>query len=275
MRARRQIQLTGEQETLLVPLYCKTNTCGAILSDPKAQEIVQQIDYDFSDLNIPRKTCLMLCMRAQRFDEYTQEFLTRHSQGLVLHLGCGLDSRYVRLRSPSISWYDLDLPQVISLRHHFFEETDNYHLIASSVTDLEWLEEIPQTTQPVLILAEGLTMYLAEDDVQRLVQSLVQTFSTGTLIFDAFSTMTAKHAKTHPSLHQTGAETHWGIDEPRIIEQWTAQIHFQEKWAFTQSTQLSTLRWRDRLPFQIANIFPAARRAHRILYYTFGDELID
>lgn len=275
MKAREPIQLTGEQETLLVPLYCKTNECGAILSDPKAQEIVSQIAYDFSELNIPRKTCLMLCMRTRRFDEYTRAFLAQHSDCLVLHLGCGLDSRYMRLHAPAIPWYDLDMPEVISLRHRFYQETDDYHMIASSVTDLAWLDEITPATQPVLILAEGLTMYLTEDDMQRLIRTLVRKFSTGALIFDAFSTLTARHAKTHPSLHRTGAETHWGLDDPYTIEQWTEQIHFQEEWAFTQSAQLSTLRWRDRLPFRMAGVFPAARRAHRILYYTFGDERFD
>jgi len=272
MKAREKIQLTGEQETLLVPLYCKTNECGSILSDPKAQGIVQQITYNFSELNIPRKTCLMLCLRARQFDQYTREFLEKYEQCLVLHLGCGLDSRYVRLQAPLIPWYDLDMPPVITLRRHFYQETANYHMVASSVTDLSWVREVPVTKQPVLILAEGLTMYLTEEDMRALVQTLVQKFSTGAFIFDAFSILTAKHAKTHPSLHQTGAQTHWGLNDPRLLEQWTDAIHFHEEWAFTQSRRLSTLHWRDRFPFQIAGLFSAARRAHRILYYTFGTE---
>lgn len=269
MKTQAKIKLTGEQETLLVPLYCKTHECSPIITDVKAQEIVQQIAYDFTTLRIPRKTCLMLCMRAHQFDQYAREFLSEHPGCTVLHPGCGLDSRYLRLDSPSVWWYDLDMPDVIALRHQFYKESRHYKMIASSVTDLGWLGQIPARETPILILAEGLSMYLTEEGITTVVQAIVQRFVHGALIFDAFSTLTAKHAKTHPSLHQTGAKTHWGIDNPKIIEQWADSLKLQEEWYFTQSRQLDNLSWGERLPFKIANAFASARRAHRILYFTF------
>lgn len=269
MNSQEKVQLTAEQETLLVPLYCKIHECESIFSDPKAREIAQQIEYDFSGLDIPRKTCHMLCMRAHQFDCYTQEFLTKHHESTVLHLGCGLDSRNLRIKIHSNIWYDLDLPEVMDLRNKFYEESDCYHMLSYSVTEKEWLDQISANNNPVLILAEGLFMYLTEGEVKKLIQSLVEKFSHGALIFDAFSTLTAQHASSHPSLHSTGAKTLWGLDDPGIIEKWIERIKLEEEWYFTQSSQLRNLSWIKRLPYRIANLFTAAKRAHRILYYNF------
>jgi O-methyltransferase involved in polyketide biosynthesis len=102
----------------------------------------------------------------------------------VLQLACGMDSRAFRLDLPSgARWFDVDLPDVMELRRMLYEEADGYHMIAASVTDEEWLEEIP-ADKPVLIIAEGLVMYLHETEVRQLLGRLTDHFRTGELIFD-------------------------------------------------------------------------------------------
>ena len=142
--------LMAEQETLLIPLYCKGKKNNPILVDKKAQEILQQVDYKFSSLDVPAKTCAMILLRAKKLDEYAQAFLAEHPDGLVLHLGCGLDARYDRLQPKQAEWIDLDLPDVIELRRQFFDETDRVRMIASSVTDLGWLDAVGENacTEP-------------------------------------------------------------------------------------------------------------------------------
>ena len=54
-------------------------------------------------------------------------------------------------------------------------------MIAASVTDEAWLAEIPE---PVLVIAEGLLMYLHETDVRQLLRRLTDHFRTGELVFD-------------------------------------------------------------------------------------------
>ena len=95
-----------------------------ILVDRKAQEILEHIEYDFAILKIPRKTVIMLCLRVKKFDDYTREFLAIHPGGVVIHLGCGLDSRCIRADKGEAVWYDLDMPGVIDLRRKFYKETE-------------------------------------------------------------------------------------------------------------------------------------------------------
>jgi hypothetical protein len=85
--------------------------------------------------------------------------------------------------------------------------------------------------------------------------------------------MTAKRVKDHPSLKKTGASVHWGVDDPRTIEQWGDDIHWQKEWCFTQAEDIEKLGWGYRFGFTVAGLFSMARRAHRILYYILGTRL--
>lgn len=268
-----KIFLMKEQETLLIPLYSKaieSQQPNPILVDRKAQEILEHIEYDFTKLKIHRKTTLLLCLRAKKLDDYTREFLSCYPRSIVIHLGCGLDSRCIRVDKGEAEWYDLDMPGVIDLRRKFYKETDTYHLIPSFVTDFSWIDEILSKDRPVMVIAEGLFMYLKEEEVKALILKLKEAFPGCDLVFDAFSTLTAKNAQKHPSLNKTGATIHWGIDNAKAIEEWAEGISLKEEWFFTLAKEINKLGLGYRLAFKIAGLFTASKKAHRILYYNLG-----
>jgi O-methyltransferase involved in polyketide biosynthesis len=266
---RERVRLRAEQETLLITLYAKTeNVPGGIFYDRKALEIREQIDYDFGALHVPMGTRLTLCLRASKLDETARKFLERQPQGMVIHLGCGLDSRFERVDNGKVEWYDLDLPDVIELRGKFFTETGRYHMIPASVTDHDWFNRIPAQDGAVLIIAEGLMMYLPEQEVKALVLKLHEEYPGCTLAFDAYSTQVVRRITAHPSIQRTGAVIQWGIDEPTELESWADGMRFSEEWFFTQAREIERLGFGYRLMFKISGLFPAARKAHRILFYT-------
>ena len=86
-----------------------------------------------------------------------KRFLDVHADCVVLHLGCGFDTRVYRVDPPSTAdWYDIDLPDVIELRRQLYPQRAGLHTIAASVTDPQLLDTIPGD-KPVLVVAEGLT----------------------------------------------------------------------------------------------------------------------
>lgn len=267
MNEKSKTKLTPEQETLLIPLYGKAQPGNPLFFDSKAQEILNKLDYDFTRLLVPYKTVILVCQRAKKLDAVTRGFLDEHPDGIVLHLGCGLDSRFWRVDNGKVEWYDLDMQPVIELRRQFYPPVERYHLIASSVTDLEWTETVKVAGRPVLIVAEGLLMYLGEAEVRRLLLQLQQAFPGSRLIADVFSRMTAKAATRHPSLKHTGATIGWGIDDPQEIESWSQGIHLIEEWFFSQDPDLSRLSLGYRLAYKLAGAFMIVNRAHRIVYY--------
>jgi len=266
-----RVRLTAEEETLLITLYAKAYGCPkAFFDDQKARQVIEQIDYDFSSLRVPTGTRLTVCLRAKKMDEYISQFLAQNPRGTVLHLGCGLDSRCVRVEAGEAQWYDLDLPEVIAIREKFFEQKENYHMIPASVTNFEWMNTVTYKDKGVFVVAEGLLMYLGEAGVKSLILKLQEEFPNCELACDAFSRLTARNIKGHPSLKKTGAVVAWGIDDPRDIETWAQGIRLNEEWFFTQAEEIKLLPFGNRVMFRISGLFSVAKKAHRILYYQLG-----
>jgi len=261
-----KIVLKEEKETLLIPLLGKSKK-NPILTDIKAAEIVDQINYDFDSLKISEKTNIMMCIRAKLIDDYVKKFLSDNKNSVALHLGCGLDSRYYRIKNNNVDWYDIDFREVIDIRQNFFSENTKYHMIASSVTESEWMEKIPQNGDNYIIIAEGLLMYLKESEIKQLLERLKKKIGVYTLIFDAYSVLTANTANMHPSLKKTGAKINWGINNPQDLENWRLGIKFDGEKYFTDYEEINKLSSITRIMFKIADLFSAAKKAHRLLIY--------
>jgi O-methyltransferase involved in polyketide biosynthesis len=270
-----KVTLTEEKATLLIPLFSKaleSRKADPILLDRKAIEIVDQVDYDFTGLHVPAKSRVTVLMRAKQLDAWTREYLAqpRETTPLVLHLGCGLDSRVVRVNADtgdgSVDWYDVDYPDVIDLRRVFYPESGSYHMRGSSVTDHQWMDGIGGG-RPAMIVAEGLLMYLKEPDIRALVLALRERFPGSQLAFDAFSAYAASRMARHPSIRHTGAAITWGIDDPKELERWSPGIRLAEEWFFTDSPDRRKLGFGFRLMFSMTGALRSARHAHRLLRY--------
>ncbi len=124
----------------------------------------------------------LVVLRAKQLDDWCADFLGRHPEAVVLHLGCGLDGRAFRLEVPeSVRWFDIDQPSVIELRPQLYNDTERYRMIGCSVTDPLWLPQIP-TGYPTLVVAEGLLMYLTESEVRQLLARLTDRFDSGEML---------------------------------------------------------------------------------------------
>ena len=149
--------LKGIPETLLIPLWAKaveTKLSNPIIKDYKAVEMLEQIDYDFMKFDDEWATQISIAVRTEILDNATKAFIHKNHDSVIVNIGCGLDTRYSRLDNGKIRWYDLDLPESIKFRKQFFKETDRYHMIAKSVFDYRWIQEIPKG-KPILYLLKA------------------------------------------------------------------------------------------------------------------------
>ena len=74
-------------------------------------------------------------------------------------MGCGLDSRCIRVGCRGHLWYDVDVPDVIQVRKRYFAETEHYHMMGFDIRQAGWLSGIP-AGKTAIILLEGVSMYL-------------------------------------------------------------------------------------------------------------------
>ncbi|TDD24148.1 class I SAM-dependent methyltransferase [Nonomuraea diastatica] len=216
-----KVHLRGEKATMLATLYGRAVDAASpapILGDTMALEAVRAIDTDFTRVGMKRGDAVTVAMRAKHLDDWTRDFLAGHPVAIVLHLGCGMDTRVHRVDpGPGVHWYDVDFPEVIDLRERLYPARDHHTVIPSSVTDLTWLDRV-EGDLPVLVVAEGLTMYLKEGEGHALFRAIIDRFPTGSFVFDAFSRRGIKWQKINRVVRLAGATLHWGVDSRADLE---------------------------------------------------------
>ena len=265
----KSLPLSGPAETLFITLYLRameSQRPDALIKDEKAVELVSRLDYDFNrikpfPLNEINQTLLML--RSREFDRLTNHFLKRHPEAAVVHIGCGLDSRFDRVDNGRTEWYDLDLENVIALRRQFIGgNTKRYHLLGGSVFDNFWLKTvIPHRRRPLLFLAEGVFVHFEESQVRALVLKLRDHFPGTELVFDAFSPLHIWTANLQMAATGLDYCLHWGLWDGRQVERWGKGIRLLGDTGFLDWPQprLDCIRW--------MRYFPLAARAGRIYHF--------
>jgi O-methyltransferase involved in polyketide biosynthesis len=256
------VDLSGAPETMLATLYAKAldaNLEHPILGDRFAKEIVDRIDYDWKKTSITAMNSPAVTTRTAHFDHWAAQFLAVHPEAVVLHLGCGLDARFFRLApGPGVEWYDVDYPDVINLRQQFYPSRDHYHLIAASVTDPGWFAEIPRD-RTTLMIGEGLTMYLTEEDGIALLRRVVDHAPSGELQFDAFNRLAIKSQWTNTVVRRSGAKLYWGIDGPDDITGAVPGVR-QLSWVSALDEEVfEHVPWYYRWTLKAINVVPAFR----------------
>jgi O-methyltransferase involved in polyketide biosynthesis len=217
---RLRVDLSGAPQTMLATLYAKALDADfrePILGDRFAKRVVERIDYDWKKTTINARRAPSVTTRTAHFDAWTGQFLAAQPHAVVLHVGCGLDSRFFRLQpGPGVEWYDVDYPEVAALRSQLYPAAERYHVVAASVTDPGWLADIP-ADRPALMIGEGLTMYLTEHDGIALLRRVVGHFGSGELQFDAFNSLGIKSQVLNTVVRRSGSRLRWAINGPDDI----------------------------------------------------------
>jgi len=276
-------KITDISETLLIPLYSRaaeSKTKDPILIDKKAVEITKQLNkiFEKSDSSLHqtllkgkarrklgKKLNVTLSLRTRKFDSYCTSFLKKNPEGIIVELGCGLSTRFSRIDNGKVIWYDLDFSEVIDIRRQFFKETERCHFIASSVLNFKWMEKIPRKNKNILFIAEGLLMYLYEEEVKKLILHLQNFFPDCELVCEVANTFIVKmlkrkiwRKKFQRDFHLgKDASFNFGIPDSRELEKWNKGIIFLDDWTyfdekekklgwiniFARSKKLSKTQW--------------------------------
>jgi len=227
--------LTGISETLLVPLWARaveTKRPDHIIKDDKAVEMMEHIEYDFSKFDIKEMPQISIVIRTELLDKATQAFIDRNPDAIIINLGCGLDTRFSRLDNGRIQWYDIDLSEPIRIRKYFFEETDRYRMIAKSVFDYSWIDEII-ANNPVLIIAEGLLMYFKKNEVEEFINKMGEKFTKSEMLFDVITSVVVEKRKEDNNSFLNNAPFLWGIKDVKEINRFNSKICILNEWNYS------------------------------------------
>jgi len=250
-------QLNAVSETALLTLKARiieSEKKSPIIKDAKGKEILDKIQ-----TLIPAEThqrvlnrkysptlTSYITLRARKYDEYTLAFL-KESNGLIVSLGCGFDTRYWRISDPSMKYVEVDLPEVILLKKDLLGADPEYKMIGCSVLDPQWIEDIASIqTENILFLAEGLFMYLPEPEVVQLFERLALSFKNSQI---AFETVNRKYTRgfrkkmlelkmKRNTGTLAGSSYTYGIKKAGEIEKYADNIRVTEEWSYFEDPDI-------------------------------------
>ena len=188
-----KIEKNTVQETLVIPLYSRklcTELYPNLFQDETAVRLIDQIDYDFSEAEkdshglMQRFGSLEVAMRQNDLAFEVRDYLKSHPNAAVVNLGCGLDSTGRSCDNGICNIYNLDFPDVITVRNELLPAGEREENIPCDLNDTAWFSEIDASGGAVFF-ASGVFYYFLTEQVKALVQAMADAFPGGVLVFDA------------------------------------------------------------------------------------------
>ena len=169
------------EDTLFVPMLGRiyaSEHCPQILYDKKALELKNKLPSDLIEQNKQNQyTLLASASRSANMDRFIQSFLERRPNGVIVQLGCGLETTYYRCDNRRTHWYAVDLPHVIDYRRELLPELERETYLAGDAFSEDWIRqvrtEVPDA--PILVTAGGLFHYFEENKVISLLRMIGQS----------------------------------------------------------------------------------------------------
>ncbi len=258
--------MDGVNKTLYIPLYGKAlvSRRGLFLRDPMAERIWEAEGFALKGKAKSKWLAYNMGMRAAVFDRWTREQMEKLPEAVVLHLGCGMDSRAERTGAQRL-WYDVDFHEVIRERKRYFRETDTYHMISGDLRQEEWLQGIPGG-RPAIVVMEGLSMYLRLPELKGLLERLVGHFTGVVLLMDTYTVFAAKATKYKNPINTVGVTEVFGFDDPEEPIQGTG-FRFLSAHSLTPEDMIRSLPRHEQGFFRRLFAGKTAGRIYRLYEY--------
>lgn len=190
------MDLTDVSKTAIITLrshVIESRKTGPILKDPMAEFVLdnfmrlvsgQARDRIFT-LKLSGALTNHIAIRARKYDAIINDFISNTPNCTVINLGCGFDTRYWRLNKKECRYIEIDLPEVVKLKKEILGDRLCYDLIGCSVLDNAWINFVTkETDRNVLLVAEGLFMYLNKPDVKNLFKTISMSFQQSKIVLE-------------------------------------------------------------------------------------------
>lgn len=190
-----RVEKNSVQETLIIPLYgrrlCSRRFPG-LFQDRTAAELMEKIDYDFSALERKSRGLLQTfgaleaAMRQSDLAWEVRNYLEAHPRATVVNLGCGLDDTGRACDNGQCRIYNIDLPDVISLRERLLPAGERERNLALDLGDAGWMDALDiAPADGAVFFAAGVFYYFKTENVRQMVAAMARRFPGGRLAFDA------------------------------------------------------------------------------------------
>jgi methyltransferase (TIGR00027 family) len=158
----------------------ETERPDALFKDPYAKRLAgEKGEAIVNSMKRGRQMAWAMIVRTQVFDEYILQAI-RDGADCILNLAAGLDARPWRMELPvSLRWVDADLPGILNYKTEMMKGEKprcRYEPVTVDLTDRAarqaLFRRIGTESKRVLVVTEGLLIYLSEEQVAALADDL-------------------------------------------------------------------------------------------------------
>lgn len=242
--------MNNVNKTLYIPLYGKAYVSSKhiILRDKKAEEIWTKEGFELKGKSKSKWLAYYMAMRSAIYDEWIQKELQTNRGAVVLHIGCGMDSRIVRVSTENTKWYDIDFPEVIEERRKYYAESEFYHMLPVDMSIDQWKQHI-EGQQDAVIVLEGVSMYFQPEELIRLLSNLAGHFRSVKILMDCYTERAAKVSKYKNPINDVGVTVVYGYDNPEEVAE-SSGLRFVKEYDMTPQKYIDELQGMEKKIFQ-------------------------
>ena len=201
---------------------------NAKIKDEIAVELVEKLDYDFSMADKDNAMNYGVIARTIVLDRMVEQYLEKNANTIVINIACGLDTRCYRMKGKYLHWYNIDLPETMKIRRQFLAETGPIYQIAKSAMDDSYIDDIDYHCENVLVIIEGLTMYLCEKEIRKIFSIIEKSFQEVTVMVETMSPFVVNHVK-EKSIEGSNAKFTWGVKNGKELQRIVPEFSVQQE----------------------------------------------
>ena len=258
--------MNSVNKTLYIPLYGKSYVSkkGLFLNDKKAEEIWETEGFSLKGKSKSKWLAYYMGVRSAVFDEWLKQQMENLPDAVVIHIGCGMDSRVIRVDTESHKWYDVDFSEVIKERKQYYAESDNYKMIAGDARDCRWLTTITENKSAIVVM-EGVSMYLTIEEMRNLSDSLCAHFEQVVLLVDCYTSFAAKMSKHRNPINDVGVTEVYGIDDPQAYQ--SEKLTYIKEHTMIPKKYIDELKGFEKLVFAKLYAGSFSKKLYRLFEY--------
>lgn len=251
-------------KTLFIPLYGKAQVSkqGIILKDTMAEKIWNEENFPIKGKSKSKWLTYNMAMRARVFDDWTESMLKQNKNALVIHIGCGLDGRCLRVKAPYTNWIDADFDDVISQRKKYYTENERYHMAVIDASKPEQIKQLPNNNDAIVVL-EGISMYLTNEQVYFMIRTLKEKYENLHILMDVYTAFGAKASKYKNPVNDVGVTTLYGVDKIESVTR-DSGVAFVAEHSLTPKYLINELKSWERAFFKMMFSGKLYRKIYRL-----------
>jgi O-methyltransferase involved in polyketide biosynthesis len=208
-------------------------------------------------------------------DDRVRDFIKQHPDAVVVDLGAGLDNGFYRVDPPpSVDWYSVDLPGIISLRDEVLPANPRSHAVPVSLAEKDWPDTIP-ADRPTILVADGLFAFLTEPVIVGIFRRITDHFRSGQLAFNDYGGIgrfSRLAIKLYPQQMFKDIGSQWGypgFKDAHHPETWNPRMRLVEEASLTHAPEVDLFPTWLRIATRLTGKSKAGARHGRILRYAF------